>query len=228
MKRWGRTLTVFLFVLTVGLLVQLLADSMQDSTADAAATGILLGVAFFMGAVGICTATLGWYFFRQADAAIARRVNKALRDFRKRLAIEQARHDEARKHLINGYSFWFDRQDYDSAIAHFERAVRAFPHGLGGYVALGYAYYSRGETEKAFELFNKALTLYPDRKEPYRDIAGLLIREGDLVQAMEYVEKAVQVDPSVRRDLLEDPLFDILKHEEKTRHRYKRVIHDSP
>lgn len=227
MKRWARTIAVFLFVLVVGVLVQLVAENMQGSSAEAAATSILLGVAFFTGAVGVCTATLGWYFFRQADAAIARRIDKALVDFRRRLAVEQARHDEARKHLINGYSFWFDRQDLDAAIAQFEQAVRAYPHGLGGYVALGYAYYSRGDTDKAFELFNKALTLYPDRKEPYRDIAGLLIREGDLVRAMEYVERAVQVDPSVRRDLLEDPLFDILKHEERTRDRYERVIHDA-
>ena len=68
--------------------------------------------------------------------------------------------------------------------------------------------------------------LYPDRKEPYRDIAGLLIR-GDLLRAMEYVERAVQVDPSVRRDLLEDPLFDVLKHEEKTRRRYEKVVYGS-
>ena len=226
MKRWVRTLAVFLFVLIVGLLVRLVADNMHDS-GEAAATGVVLAVAFLTGAVGFCTATLGWYFFRQADVAVERRVNSALYDFRRRLAIEQARHDEARKHLINGYSFWFDRHDLDTAIAHFEQAVRSFPHGLGGYVALGYAYYSRGETEKAFELFNKALMLYPDRKEPYRDIAGLLIREGDLLRAMEYVERAVLVDPSVRRDLLEDPLFDVLKHEEKTRRRYEKVVYGS-
>lgn len=226
-NRWGRVLIVFSGVLIVGWLMQFVAGNIGRTAGVATpqgTTGVLVGVGFMAAAVGICTATLGWYYFRQADQETSRRINHALSDFRKRLGIEQAKHEESQRHLVNGYVHWFDRQDLDAAVTHFEHAVRAFPHGLGGYVALGYAYYSRGETEKAFDLFNKALSLYPDRKEPYRDIAGLFIREGDLVRALEYVEQAVQVDPSVRRDLLEDPLFDILKHEERTRDRYERAI----
>lgn len=219
-RAWLRALTAFSFVLIVGGLWR--AGETLGPTASV--PGALVGVALFAVALGVCMATLGWYFYQRAEQLITRRIHRAILDFRRRLGIEQAKHDESRRHLMTGYIHWFDHQDPDAAIAHFERAVRAFPHGLGGYVALGYAYYNRGETEKAFNLFHRALLLYPDRKEPYRDLAGLLIREGELERALEYIEKAVKVDPTVRRDLLEDPLFDALKHEERTRDRYERAL----
>lgn len=218
---WSRGIFIFTLVLICGWLLKLVTS--QVSASPEAPT-VWLGISFMATAIGVCTAVLGWYFFRQADQLTTLRINRAILEFRRKLSIEQAQCEEANRHLISGYMQWFDRHDLETAISHFEQAVRAFPHGLGGYVALGHAYYSRGETKKAFELLNQALSLYPDRKEPYRDIAGLFIREGDLVRALEYVEKAVQVDPSVRRDLLEDPLFDALKYEERTRYRYERAL----
>lgn len=185
---------------------------------------ILAVIGLLGGAVGLCGALIGWYFFRQAEQITTRRINRALLEFRRKLGIEQAKYEEANRNLAAGYMQWFDRKDLNRAIAYFEQAVRSFPQGLGGYVALGHAYYSRGETEKALNLFQQALALFPDRKEPYRDLAGFFIKEGDLVRALEYIEKAVKVDPSVRRDILEDPLFDILKYEERTRRRYERAL----
>lgn len=220
-SQWKRGVLTFTLVLIGGWLVSRI--TMPGSAVDGT-PALSLALGLIAAAVGICTAVLGWYFFRQADHLISMRINRAIVDFRHQLGIEQSKSEEANRHLVAGYMQWFDRRDLNAAIAHFERAVRAFPHGLGGYVALGHAYYSRGDTQKAFNLLHQAVTLYPNRKEPYRDLAGLFIREGDLVKALEYVEKAVEVDPSVRRDLLEDPLFDALKNEERTRQRYERAL----
>lgn len=216
---WIQVLAGFSFVLAVGGLWRLASSLAARIPASGEMAALLLALG-----VGAATATVSWHLFRKADRLLDRRIERALCDFRRRLAVEHARQDEARRHLIAGYTQWFEHRDLDAAIAHFERAVRAFPSGLSGYVALGYAYYTRGDTAKAFDLLHRALALYPDRKEPYRDIAGLLIREGELERALEYVERAVKVDPSVRRDLLEDPLFDALKHEERTRARYERAL----
>lgn len=216
-----RTLVIFLVSLAVGLAVQAAVKGVQAATA---ADGALFGAGLIALAAGVLAATLSWYLFRRTDRLVSRRLESAVSDYRKQLGVAQAQQIEARKHLINGYTLWYEDHDLDGAIASFEEAVRAFPQGLGGYVALGYAYYSRGETHKALQLFQQALTLYPDRKEPYRDIASVYIREGDLLRALEYIERAIEVDPSIRRDILEDPLFDVLKHEERTRDRYEKAI----
>lgn len=98
------------------------------------------------------------------------------------------------------------------------------PSRLDRYIALGQAHYSRGETERAIAILQRAATMYPDRKEPYRELAAVYIREHDLLQAVEWVERGVEQDLSLRRDILENPLFDALRDEEATHERYERLL----
>lgn len=181
-----------------------------------------LGVAALVA--GVTSALLTWRLFKRIERMVSDRVSASIDDFRRTLSREQAHKEEANRMISTGYSAWFDHQDLEAAIAHFERAVRTFPHGLGGYVALGHAYYRRGETGKAVALFTEAIVRFPHRKEPYRDLAVIHIREGELEEALIYIEEAIRVDPSVRRDLLEDPLFDALRREARTRARFERAL----
>lgn len=189
---------------------------------------LLLSISFLVAGVGICTGLLGWYVLRRAERVMNQRIDEAIAKFQHRLRIEQVKSEEAQRHIHAGYMQWFSQNNLDAAIEYFEAALRSFPHGLGGYTALGYAYYNRGDTQKAYAIFQQAISLFPHRKEPYRDMASILIRDGDLLRALHYVEEAVRVDPTVRRDLLEDPLFDILKQEKRTRRRFERVLTEMP
>jgi len=98
------------------------------------------------------------------------------------------------------------------------------PDMLGRYISLGRAHYARNDKPKAADLLHRAITLYPERKEGYRELAAFYIREGALERAMEYVAKAIDVDPSVRRDFLEDPLFDALREAEQTHEWFERLL----
>lgn len=105
------------------------------------------------------------------------------------------------------------------------RPIAAAPPGrLERYISLGQAHYARGEKARAIAILQRAAILYPDRKEPYRELAALYIRENDLEQAVEWVEQGIEQDVSLRRDILEDPLFDALRDEASTRERYERLL----
>lgn len=111
-----------------------------------------------------------------------------------------------------------------SLFSHFVNSSEDMPEMLGRYIALGRAHYARNDKTKAADMLHRAITLYPEHKEGYRELAAFYIREGALERAMEYVAQAIKVDPSARRDFLEDPLFDALRDAEQTHDWFERLL----
>lgn len=101
------------------------------------------------------------------------------------------------------------------------------PELLWRYIALGRAHYARNDKPKAADMLHRAITLYPEHKAGYRELAAFYVREGAYERAMEYVAQAIKVDPSARRDFLEDPLFDALRDAEQTHDWFERLLSPS-
>lgn len=94
----------------------------------------------------------------------------------------------------------FQEKDYDEAIDALERGIRFVVDNelLKGqfYSYLGDAYHEKGEDEKAFENYEKALRIDPDNSIVLNNYAYYLsLQNKDLEKALEMAEKAVELDP---------------------------------
>ncbi|MGD9387594.1 MAG: tetratricopeptide repeat protein [Gammaproteobacteria bacterium] len=86
--------------------------------------------------------------------------------------------------------------DWEKAVEAAQRAIRVGPEQAAGYLALGRAYYARGEVEAAREQFRRAAELEPDLPEVLVIQAALLSGQGDLLEALERLERAAELDPA--------------------------------
>ncbi|MFC2092086.1 protein O-mannosyl-transferase family, partial [Elusimicrobiota bacterium] len=60
---------------------------------------------------------------------------------------------------------------------------------------IGNLYRDAGNMEKAFEYYNKAVTLDPRMAESYNNLANLYFRKGQMGLAVQYYEKAIAIKP---------------------------------
>jgi len=87
-----------------------------------------------------------------------------------------------------------DRGNFTQAVQYMEmaRAIRPDPEVSRG---LGIAYGELGHFDLAVHRFNEAIRLDPDFVGAYSNYAVLLARQGNLTEAMVYVQKALEHDP---------------------------------
>ncbi|HKZ76856.1 MAG TPA: protein kinase [Pyrinomonadaceae bacterium] len=97
-----------------------------------------------------------------------------------------------------------DREDVDSAIAHFERAIERDPSFALAYSALGGCYVNRvlkglgeaGDHQKAEAAFQKALSLDPDLLEARMHMVFIDLTKGEKQHARDEVERLRQEYPN--------------------------------
>lgn len=183
---------------------------------------ILGGLALVVGLVLI---SVGWHLLRTAQRYTQTQNNRAIhrhiQNTPRQLIAKSGRSDHAIS--PDGQINWAG-QPTASLFDHLVDATPGMPEMLGRYISLGRAHYARNDKPKAADLLHRAITLYPEHKEGYRELAAFYIREGALERAMEYVAQAINVDPSARRDFLEDPLFDALRDAEQTHDWFERLL----
>ena len=103
--------------------------------------------------------------------------------------------DDERAHNQMG-AFHFGRQEYEAAIAAYEKANAINPAFSQPYNQKGYAYRFLGQYDKAELSFKKYIELIPNDPNPYDSYAELLMKMGRFDESIKTYEKALAVDPN--------------------------------
>jgi len=78
----------------------------------------------------------------------------------------------------------------NEAIEHYKKSIDVLPTAEA-YTFLGWAYSFLGDYEKAIENCKMSIDLDPDFGNAYNDIGAYLIQQGELDEAIPYLEKAM-------------------------------------
>ena len=103
--------------------------------------------------------------------------------------------DDERAHNQMG-AFHFGRQEYEAAIAAYEKANAINPAFSQPYNQKGYAYRFLGQYDKAELSFKKYIELIPNDPNPYDSYAEFLMKMGRFDESIKTYEKALAVDPN--------------------------------
>ena len=61
---------------------------------------------------------------------------------------------------------------------------------------LGYALVREGKIEEAINIFSANVKLFPKEANPYDSLAEAYLKKGDVINAMKYYKKALEIDPN--------------------------------
>jgi tetratricopeptide (TPR) repeat protein len=100
--------------------------------------------------------------------------------------------DERALNTLGAYHF--GRQEYEQAIAAYEKAIAINPRFSQPYNQMGYAYRFSGHNEEAEKAFKKYIELIPDDPNPYDSYAELLMKLGRFQESIQGYEKALSVN----------------------------------
>jgi tetratricopeptide (TPR) repeat protein len=115
------------------------------------------------------------------------------REMYKQLVEEYPNDERAHNLLGNNY---FGQEQYEQAIAEYQRAIQINPNFSQPYNQMGYAnrfLENYAEAEKAFQ---KYIELIPDDPNPYDSYAELLMKMGRYDESIENYGKALEQDPN--------------------------------
>ena len=104
-------------------------------------------------------------------------------------AAAATRDDQAKTELEKGDDF-YDREDYDAAIACYNQAIRLNPNDVSAYKHRGRAYSKKGEYDKAIEDYTKIIRLKPNDVSAYFWRGGAHKQKGDTRKARADFDKA--------------------------------------
>ncbi len=123
------------------------------------------------------------------------RYDKAVAHFQKALAIDPG-YAPARNNLGTAY---LAREDWDLAIATFQEVAEDLLYATPHFpmANMGWAYYKKGEFEKAVEAYQSALDLQPTFIVALRGLGKTYMAMGRVKDAIEPLDKAIEVAPKV-------------------------------
>jgi tetratricopeptide (TPR) repeat protein len=101
---------------------------------------------------------------------------------------------DERAHFLLGTAY-FARQEYDRAIAEYQRSIAINPTFSGAYNLMGYAYRSVEKYDDAEQAFKKYIDLIPNDPNPYDSYAELLMKTGRFDESIAQYRKALSLDP---------------------------------
>ena len=103
--------------------------------------------------------------------------------------------DDARAQNLMG-AFHFGRQDYEAAVAAYEKATALDASFSQPYNQMGYAYRFLGRYDKAEQAFTKYIQLIPGDPNPYDSYAEFLMKRGRFDESIKSYQKALSIDPN--------------------------------
>ena len=101
---------------------------------------------------------------------------------------------DARKAFHKGMEAW-EHNDYPKAAEHFEKAVTIYPEYDTAYNNLGVMYYQMGQTDKARTAFERSVELNDKNADGDRNLARMLIHDGNYTRAQDLLKKSLVVEP---------------------------------
>ncbi len=93
-------------------------------------------------------------------------------------------------------NYYFGRQDYEKAIAAYDRATQINPNFSTPYNSLGYAQRAVGNYAGAEKAFQKYIELIPNEPNPYDSYAELLMKMGRFEESIVNYQKALTKNPN--------------------------------
>jgi tetratricopeptide (TPR) repeat protein len=91
-------------------------------------------------------------------------------------------------------AFYFGRQEYEAAVAEYEKAIAIDPAFSQPYNQLGYSYRFLGKLPEAERAFKTYIELIPNDPNPYDSYAELLMKMGRFEESIRSYERALAVD----------------------------------
>jgi len=88
------------------------------------------------------------------------------------------------------------QDEFDKAIAEYEKAIGIDPDFAPPYNSLGYIHMVNDSYEQAEEAFQNYIRLIPDEANPYDSMADLYTRMGRHDEAIEHYEKSIERNPT--------------------------------
>src|SRR4029079_11541120 len=110
----------------------------------------------------------------------------------KKLVVAYPRDERA--HMLLGAAY-FGVQDWNHAIAEYEKSVSINPKFSPPYNQMGYAYRFLEKYPQAEKAFKMYIELIPGDPNPYDSYAELLMRIGRFDESITQYGKALEVDP---------------------------------
>jgi len=101
---------------------------------------------------------------------------------------------DAKKAFHKGMEAW-ERNDYPKAAEQFEKAVAIYPEYDTAYNNLGVMYYQMGHTDKARAAFERSVALNDKNADGDRNLARMLIHDGNYARAEDLLKKSLIVEP---------------------------------
>jgi tetratricopeptide (TPR) repeat protein len=101
---------------------------------------------------------------------------------------------DERAHFLLG-NVYFGRQDFEKAIAEYQRATEIASDFAPAYNLLGYSHRAVGRYDEAEQAFKKYIQRIPDDPNPYDSYAELLMKMGRFDESIAQYRKALEVNP---------------------------------
>jgi tetratricopeptide (TPR) repeat protein len=139
---------------------------------------------------------------RQNDVAVcddpAKNPDEAIKACTRLLAAGRDNASSVGIYLSRGTG-WYWRQDFDSAIADFNEALRRDPNSASAYHNRGRAWLSKNDVDRAIADFNHAIDLNPKDLDAYADRALSLYNKSEYSRAISDLDHVVQENPASSR-----------------------------
>ncbi|HEY4962018.1 MAG TPA: tetratricopeptide repeat protein [Terriglobales bacterium] len=101
---------------------------------------------------------------------------------------------DAKKAFHKGMEAW-EHNDFPKAAEQFEKAVSIYPAYDTAFNNLGVMYYQMNQTEKARAAFERSVALNDRNADADRNLARILVRDGNYSRAEELLKKSLVVEP---------------------------------
>ena len=102
--------------------------------------------------------------------------------------------NDARKAFHKGMEAW-EQNDFPKAAEQFEKAVSLYPEYDSAYNNLGVMYFRMNQPDKARAAFERSVALNDKNADADRNLARILISEGNFARATELLNKSLVVEP---------------------------------